>query len=119
MAYLKGMDITLYEQTPVVDEQGNPVKDGFGLPQYTESPVTVSNVLVGQPSSEDVVNELSLYGKRCAYVLGIPKGDNHDWEDKKVSFFGETFRTYGTPTQGIEALIPLGWNKKVMVERYG
>ena len=39
--------------------------------------------------------------------------------DRKVSFFGETFKTYGEPTQGIEHLIPLAWNKKVKVERYG
>jgi hypothetical protein len=35
-----------------------------------------------------------------------------------VEFFGQRFRTIGFPTQGIEELIPLAWNKKVKVERY-
>jgi len=118
MSMIKGIDITLYEKTLQVDQSGNVVKDNFGVQQYTESPVIVHNVLVGQPSSEDVINEMSLYGKHCAYVLGIPKGDAHEWRDRKVSFFGETFMTYGLPIQGIESMLPLDWNKKVMVERY-
>ena len=36
-----------------------------------------------------------------------------------VEFFGQRFRTYGDVTEGIEAMIPLQWNKKVKVERYG
>ena len=47
-----------------------------------------------------------------------PKGDDHVWTDRTVEFFGETFRTIGNPTQGIDELIPLDWNKKVKVERY-
>ncbi len=35
-----------------------------------------------------------------------------------VEFFGRKFRTYGAVTEGIEALIPLSWNRKVKVERY-
>jgi hypothetical protein len=35
-----------------------------------------------------------------------------------VEFFGEKFRTIGAPTQGIEDMIPLSWNKKVKVVRY-
>ncbi|HHJ8372345.1 hypothetical protein [Streptococcus pyogenes] len=52
------------------------------------------------------------------YTLAIPKGDNHDWGDKEVRFFGEKWRTVGLALEGIEELIPLEWNKKVMVERY-
>lgn len=86
-----------------------------------KSPVTctVEKVLVGEPTSDDVINELNLSGKRIAYTLAIPKGDTHSWVDAEVTFFGETFRTIGYPTQGIDALIPLEWNKKVKVERYG
>ena len=72
-----------------------------------------------RPTAEDIVNDLQLYGKRIAYTLGIPKGDAHDWENATVEFFGKKFRTYGGVTQGIEDLIPLLWNKKVKVERYG
>lgn len=93
--------------------------DGFNAPIYTESDEVVENVLIGEPTSEQIVEDLNLFGKHLAYVLAIPKGDEHDWTDVEVTFFGERFRTYGEPTQGIESLIPLSWNKKVKVERYG
>jgi len=50
--------------------------------------------------------------------LAIPKGDTNDWENQEVRFFGERWRVIGMPLQGIDELIPLDWNKKVMVERY-
>jgi hypothetical protein len=105
------MPVTLYEraQTGV---------DGFNRPIYIETPVVVENVLVGEPSTDDITNDLTMYGKHLAYTLAIPKGDAHDWADVHVEFWGERFRTYGAPTQGIEDNIPLGWNKKVKVERY-
>ena len=108
---MQGINIILYEKT----EAGT---DPFGKPIYTEAPLVVENVLIGEPSSEDIVDALNLYGKRVAYTLGIPKGDLHTWEDSTVEFFGQRFRTIGFPTQGIEELIPLAWNKKVKVERY-
>lgn len=92
--------------------------DAFNAPVYAETPIDVPHVLVGEPTAEDIVNDLQLYGKRIAYTLGIPKGDAHDWENAIVEFFGKKFRTYGGVTQGIEDLIPLLWNKKVKVERY-
>ncbi|MCR5731234.1 MAG: hypothetical protein K6G20_12890 [Ruminococcus sp.] len=66
---------------------------------------TVSNVLIGEPSADG----------KC-YTLGIPKGDSHIWSDRKVCFFGRTFRTIGLPEQGIEENIPLSWHKKVHVK---
>lgn len=93
--------------------------DAFGAPVFTDSIIQVENVLIGEPSSDQIVQELNLYGKRLAYVLAIPKGDTNTWTDTEVEFFGEKFKTYGEPTQGIESLIPLSWNKKVKVERYG
>lgn len=111
MGYLKGIDITLY----VREQTGT---DAFGAPVYTETAKTVSNVLVGEPSAEDIINELQLCGKRLAYTLAIPKGDSNTWEDATVEFFGQRFRAYGPVSQGIDALIPLSWNKKVKVERY-
>lgn len=108
---MKGITIVLFQTV----QSGT---DAFNRPTYTETPVNVENVLIGEPTSEDVINELNLSGKRLAYTLAIPKGDSNDWTNKKVSFWGETFRTIGNPTQGIEDLIPLAWNKKVKVERY-
>ncbi|WP_443713875.1 hypothetical protein [Ruminococcus sp.] len=92
--------------------------DDFNRPTYEVSQEVVENVLVGEPSAEDVVNELNLSGKRIAYVLAIPKSDTHTWENTEVEFWGMTFKTVGIPTQGIDDNIPLQWNKKVKVERY-
>lgn len=93
-------------------------KDPFGQPIYEESPVEVDNVLVSPTLSDDVVNQLTLTGKRAVYTLGIPKGDTHKWEDVEVVFFGRRWKTFGIPVEGIEAMIPLDWHKKVMVETY-
>ena len=108
---MRGVTITLYNkvQTGV---------DAFNRPVYEDVATTVDNVLIGEPTTEDVINELNLTGKHLAYTLAIPKGDTHEWNDRKVEFFGEVFHTDGEPTQGIEHLIPLSWNKKVKVERY-
>ena len=92
--------------------------DGFNRPIYETTWVTVDNVLIGQPTTEEITDELNLSGKRLDYLLGIPKGDTHDWEDTQVRFFGQTYETIGAPTQGIEDMIPLSWNKKVKVMRY-
>jgi hypothetical protein len=108
----KGITVILYERS----ESGT---DGFNRPIYTETAVEVANVLIGEPSTDEITNEINLSGKRLAYTLAIPKGDSHVWTDRKVSFWGQTFHTIGEPTQGIEDLIPLSWNKKVKVERYG
>lgn len=108
---MRGITITLHNKV----QTGT---DEFNAPIYADQDVTVDNVLVGEPSGDEIVQDLNLYGKRLAFVLAIPKGDEHDWTDVEVSFFGQKFRTYGEPTQGIEHLIPLSWNKKVKVERY-
>ena len=109
---MKGISILLYDKVQTgVDE--------FNRPVYQDVPITVDNVLIGEPTTEQIVDELNFSGKRLAYTLAIPKGDSHEWTDRKVEFFGEVFRTFGKPTQGIEHLIPLSWNKKVKVERYG
>lgn len=85
----------------------------------TRDNLIFNNRYEGEPTAEDLVNELQLYGKRLAYTLALPKGDAHDWHDVTVEFFGQRFRTYGDVTEGIETMIPLHWNKKVKVERYG
>lgn len=72
---------------------------------------TVENVLIGEPAYTETLG--------CSiptYVLGIPKGDEHDWLDRKLRFFGRLFRTVGYPEQGIEANIPLSWHKRVKAE---
>ena len=106
---LKGITIQILEKTIAST-------DAFGRPVYTEKEEDVENVLVAPMSDEEVLDTLNLTGRRAVYQLGIPKGDTHNWEDKKVKFFGSTWRVIGKPTIGIEAMIPLQWNKKVKVE---
>ena len=108
---MKGITVTLYEVT----QSGT---NAFNEPVFTETPVEVANVLVAPASENEILSATNLYGRKVVYTLGIPKGDAHNWENRKVSFFGETFRTFGIPTEGIEHLVPTAWNKKVMVERY-
>lgn len=93
--------------------------DAFNAPIYAETPETVTNVLIGQPTTDDMNDSIALYGKKIEYMLGIPKGDTHNWEDSTVEFFGQKFRTFGAVIQGIEANVPTPWHKKVRVERFG
>jgi len=93
--------------------------DDFNRPVYEESLIDIENVLVSPAGTDAVVNDLQLYGKHLAYELYIPKEDDHDWTDTRVQFFGQTFRTYGMPEQWIGDNVPLNWNKRVKVERYG
>lgn len=109
---MKGMTIELGVKT----ETG---VDPFGAPVYETTYIEVEDVLVGQPSSDDLTTTLELTGKRIAYVLGIPKGDDHTWTDTTVRFFGKTFKTIGYPETGIQENIPLRWGQNVKVEAYG
>lgn len=109
---LQGITVQLLERT----QTGI---DGFNRPIYTETPVDVENVLVAPLSDEEVLDTLNLTGRRATYQLGIPKTDNHTWEGHRVRFFGETWQVIGIPTEGQSELIPLSWNKKIKVERYG
>lgn len=117
MARIKGTDVILYTEVQTDS-------DAFNAPIYTKQPVTVHNVLVAEPSTDDVTSALSLYGKKISYTLGIPKGDAHDWEDKDVEWtdaYGRTIRckTFGYPVTGIESNVPGPWHMKVKCEVYG
>lgn len=111
MAKIKGITVTLINK----EETG---KDPLGAPTYLDKEIEVENVLVSPTSSDDIINNLNITGKKAVYTLAIPKSDTNIWEDKEVRFFGEKWRVFGIPLQGIDELIPLDWNKKVMVERY-
>ena len=111
MAKIKGITVILIDKI----ETGT---DPFGASIYENAEIAVDNVLVSPASSDDIVNQLTLTGKKAVYTLAIPKGDTNKWEDKEVRFFGKIWRVFGPEIEGIEELIPLDWNKKVMVERY-
>ena len=112
MAHIKGAQIILIVPTATGST------DSFGRPTYTEERVTVNNVIISPASSDDIATALDLTGKKAVYTLGIPKGDNNDWEDRKVEFFGQVWHAFGFTIEGIESNIPLEWHKKVLVERY-
>lgn len=108
---IKGIDVVLIERTSTGK------KDDFNMEVFEENePVIIHNVLVGSPTSEEIVDTLNLYSKKIDYVIAVPKEDNHKWENSRVKFFGRTFEVVGIPTMGIEENIPLCWNKKVKVE---
>ena len=112
MGMIKGTKVILYEKKKTG-------VDGFNKPIYKEEKTEVENVLVEPISNDDLVNDLSITGKKEVYRLCIPKGDNHNFLDTKVEFFGKVFKTYGFYTEYIEDNVPLEWNRKVMCENYG
>lgn len=119
MARIRGITVKLYKETVT---GYNP----FGEPIITTEPIEVDNVLVGEPSSDDIVTSTSLYGKTISYMLGIPKGDTNDWINKKVEWtdtYGQTHTvmTFGYPITGIEENISpqIPWHMKVRCEAYG
>ena len=112
---MRGVTVTLYVKT------GTSETDAFGAPIYTETPTTVDNVLIGEPTTDDITTATDLYGKRLACVLGIPKGDTHDWKDVRIEWtdaYGTThkLRSFGFPITGVETLVPTPWHMKVRCE---
>lgn len=109
---MKGISVSLYKRT----QNGT---DELNHPEYTETVVTVDNVLVAPVSATEMTEMYSLTGRKAEYQLAIPKTDTNDWTaGQKVSFFGKDWRIIAMPEEGIPDLIPLSWNKKVKVERY-
>lgn len=111
---MRGLTVTLFERA----QTGT---DGFNAPIYEDVPAQVENVLIGEPTTDDITTSTDLFGKRIAYMLGIPKGDAHDWQDRRVQWqdaYGRTVtvQTFGFPITGVEGLIPGPWHMKVRCE---
>lgn len=111
MALIKGITVTLFERV----KTGT---DNLNHSTFKTIPVQVSNVLVAPTSTSDIPTETEADRRKATYQLAIPKGDNHNWNNAVVEFFGSKWHTVGLPIEGIETNIPLEWNKKVTVERY-
>lgn len=109
MTRIQGISVTLIDRK-------NVGTDPFGAPLYEDQKIQVHNVLIQPNSTEDMARQLDLTGEKAMYTLAIPKGDTHQWEDRKVEFFGRTWQVVGIPLEGIESMIPLDWNKKVQVK---
>lgn len=107
---MKGVTVVLHVRTQTgVDALNDPV--------FSETVVNVDNVLVGEPTTDEIADSVSRYGKKLDYVLGLPKGDSHVWTDTVVEIFGERFATFGDTIRGIEENIPTPWHRKVRVTR--
>ena len=91
--------------------------DSMNNPVYVTGTETVGNVLIGEPTAEEAQSSIDLYGKRCEVMLGIPKGDQHDWEDTTVTFWGKTWHTIGPIIMGIEENVPTPWHRKIRCAR--
>ena len=109
---IKGITVIVHEKT-VTGE------DAFKNPTYEETPVAVENVLVTPLSTDDIIAELQLSGKKAVYELSIPKEDTHNWEDRTVEFFGQKWKTFGFCLRLITENVPLDWDRKIRVECYG
>lgn len=107
---IKGIDVVLHERT--VDST-----DALGNPVYKTADTTVHNVLVAPSSVDDLIDKSRLEGTKELYTLGVPKGNTNTWLENTVTFFGKTWHCYAEK-EGIEANIPLAWNKTVYVEYY-
>lgn len=110
---MKTVDVLLINQV----DTGQ--RDKTNRPVMTEKITRVSGCLYAPVSTEDVINTLNLTGKKAVYQIAIPKGDTNDWVNARVSFGGNIYRTIGEPEEGIVDNIPLKWNRKIKVERYG
>lgn len=110
MSAIKGISVFLHEKTII----GH---DDFNAPIESDSITEIKNVLVYPASSTDIADNLNMHGIAVQYALCIPKGDTHKWRDTQVDFFGQTWRTIGDVKEYIEAMLPLDWNKQIVVAR--
>lgn len=92
--------------------------DRFHQPVYETVREKVENVVIGSPSTDAVNSDLSIFGKRLMFVLGIPKGDAHNWKDSIVYIRNEKYQTYGEPLIQTESNVPGPWNTQVKVAMY-
>ena len=108
---IKGIPVLLHVKT----QSG---VDDFNTPIFSDSTEQIENVVVAPVTAEDYTEVINLTGKHAVYKLCIPKFDMHTWENTIVEFFGKKWRTIGSPKIYMDHLVPLNWNKQIMVERY-
>lgn len=92
--------------------------DPFGAPIYETIYEDVKDVLVGTPTTDDIKASVELFGKKVEYILGIPKGDTHNWIDADIKIWNQKYKSFGFPITGEPENIPLRWGQNVRVARY-
>lgn len=92
-------------------------RDALNHPVYETQAEDIDNVIIEPLSAQEISDAMDLTGRKAVYRLCLPKGDDHDWIDKTVEFYGKPFHTIGDIQEWIEDMVPLAWNKKIMVER--
>lgn len=115
MGIVKGLTVVLHEKV----EAG---ADDYGQTTYTENLVAVDNVFIQNVSDDAIVSNIDVAGKHNSFVLHIPIGDNHKWEDSLVDLpapYNITVKTYASGMIFREDLVPLEWNKQIKAEIYG
>ena len=108
---IKGIEVVLIDRVKTG-------VDDFNRDVYEDVPVIVENVLVYPSASVDALERINLSGNKTTYNLCIPKGDQHEWAERTVMFFGKKWKTVGDVKEYIEDMLPLAWNKQIMCERY-
>lgn len=114
VSLIKGIMVTLYEKSV----QGT---DAFKATVYTETAVAVENVLISpvDAGNGEIVDDNQLRGRKETYELSIPKKNTNVWENVTVEFWGKKWKTVGPVQQLMTEHVPLDWDRKVRVERYG
>lgn len=92
--------------------------DPFGAPIYSTVWEDIPDVLVGTPTTDDIKTSVELYGKKIEYILGIPKGDTHNWIDADIIIWSQRYKSFGYPMTGEPENIPLRWGQNVRVTRF-
>lgn len=109
---IRGTTVTLFEKTKTGTDE-------FGADIYQENPVDVENVLISPESSDDLTDKDQLDGKKEICVISIPKKNTNVWENSRIEFRGQKWRTFGFVQQFETKNVPLDWDRKVKAERYG
>lgn len=76
---IKGITVTLINKKQVDT-------DPFDAPIYEDMPINVDNVLVSPTSTEDIINQLELTGKRRFIHWPYQKATRINGKTKKLSF---------------------------------
>lgn len=94
--------------------------NAIGEKIYTEQTETISNILVEPASNDAIVDELTMTGKKLAFILHIPRTDENSWEDCIVDLpspWNISVKTFATDKMIFDPrLTPLPWGRKVKCE---